>query len=193
MSTASLEQAIADKLIDREVHSQLLADIEGFTRTAGIPERFVWTSIRDYCEEDEITYIHDLLRSLVERDGECLGMVYIGNVEGASANDRMMAIAGICLRNYINAKVMTVQDVLQAMKDGTMPGNVSVLLIPNFFMDASDGGHIAKWQISELIGMLYKRQQEGKHTVLYVSDLDSLESEYGLPFRQHLRNFVAIR
>ena len=193
MKAASLEQAIADQLIDLEVHEQLLADIEGFTRTAGIPERFVWTSIHKYCEEDEIKYIRDLQRSLVERDGECIGLVYLGGVEGASVNDRMMAIAGICLRNYINAKVMTVQDVLQAMKDGSMPGNVSVLLIPNFFMAASDGGHIAKWQISELIGMLYKRQQEGRHTVLYVSDLDSLEMEYGLPFRQHLRNFVAIK
>lgn len=184
MSIALRKEAIASKLIDETAHAQLLADIEGYTRTAGIPEHFVWTSIHQYCKgADEIDYVLSIKKSLHERNGEHIGMVYVGDVAGEPINERMMSIAGVCLRNYINAKVMTVQKVLDSIKSGTMPNNVSVLLIPNFYDKECQ---IAKWQIPELLGMLYDRQQEGKHTVLHVSDMKELKAEYGGAFFSHL-------
>ena len=191
MNTALREQAIETGLIDENTHTQLLADISGYTRTAGIPEHFVWTSISKYCNEDEIEYVANLKESLTHRDGEVIGMVYVGDVDGAPVNERMMSIAGVCLRNYINAKVMTVQTVLESMKANQMPTNVSVLLIPNFY---DKDCHIAKWQVSDLLGMLYQRQQDGKHTILHVSNMKELEAEYGKSFKKHLRGkFVHIK
>ena len=183
MSMALRQAAIDNKLIDESAHAQLLADIEGYTRTAGIPEHFVWTSIHQYCGEDEIDYVLSIKKSLHERDGEVIGMVYVGNVDGAPVNERMMSIAGVCLRNYINAKVMTVQKILEAIKSGNMPANVSVLLIPNFY---DKDAQIAKWQVPELLGMLYDRQQQGKHTILHVSNMKELKAEYGDAFESHL-------
>lgn len=190
MSAVLREQAIESGLIDPVAHDMLLADIQGVVRQAGIPERYVWTPIRDYCAEDEINYVS----TLKDPDADAIGMMYIGNIDGASVNDRMMSIAGTCLRNYINAKVMTVQDVIHALKSDSMPSNVSVLLIPNFFIGKKDGGHIADWEVSALLGMLYKRQQEGKKTVIYVSDKKALEAEYGKLFIDHLDGkFVPIK
>jgi hypothetical protein len=184
MSTALLQEAIENKLINEQTHMQLLADIEGYTRTAGIPEHFVWTSVSQYCDKDELDYVRTIKDSLVRKDGSVIGMVYVGDkIKGAPVNERMMAIAGVCLRNYINAKVMTVQAVLEAMKTGSMPTNVSVLLIPNFY---NKDCKIAKWQISELLGMLYQRQQDGKHTILHISSMKELASEYGSSFKNHL-------
>lgn len=183
MSMALRQEAIDNKLIDEAAHAQLLADIEGYTRTAGIPEHFVWTSIHQYCEKEEIDYVLSIKKSLHDKDGEHIGMVYVGDVGGSPVNERMMSIAGVCLRNYINAKVMTVQKVLDSIKTGIMPTNVSVLLIPNFY---DKDAQIAKWQIPELLGMLYDRQQEGKHTILHVSDLKELKAEYGSAFKNHL-------
>ncbi len=189
MSAVLKEQAIESGLIDVDVHEMLLADIQGVIRQANIPERFVWTSIHEYCNEDEIDYV----ATLADKNAEAIGMVYVGNIEGASVNDRMMAIAGTCLRNYINAKVMTVQDVIHALKNDSMPSNVSVLLIPNFFIGKKEGGHIADWEISALLGMLYKRQQEEKQTIIYVSDKKALEAEYGKTFIDHMNGkFVPI-
>ena len=188
MNTAMRDKAIEDKLIDEVQHIQLLSDIAGYTRTAGIPEHFVWTSATDYCGEDEIEYIGTIKKSLSDRDGENIGMVYVGEVDGAAINERMMSIAGVCLRNYINAKVMTVQAVLDALKQQTMPTNVSVLLIPNFFSSRKDGGRIAEWEVANLLGLLYQRQQDGKHTILHVSDMTELAAEYGSSFKKHLQS-----
>jgi hypothetical protein len=188
------DEAIEAGLIDEVAHIQLLSDIAGYTRTAGIPEHFVWTSATDYCGEDEIEYISSIKKSLTDRDGENIGMVYVGDVDGAPINERMMSIAGVCLRNYINAKVMTVQAVLDALKQQTMPTNVSVLLIPNFFSSRADGGRIAEWEIANLLGLLYQRQQDGKHTVMHVSNLKELGKEYGPSFKKHLQSkFVTIQ
>ena len=89
---------------------------------------------------------------------------------------------------------MTVQDVIHALKNDSMPSNVSVLLIPNFFIGKKGGGKIANWEISALLGMLYKRQQEGKKTILYVSNKKALEAEYGKTFINHLDGkFVPIK
>ena len=194
MNTVMRDEAIEAGIIDEVQHIQLLSDIAGYTRTAGIPEHFVWTSATEYCGDDEIEYINTIKKSLQGRDGDNNGMVYVGDVEGAPVNERMMSIAGVCLRNYINAKVMTVQAVLEALKAQTMPSNVSVLLIPNFFSSRADGGRIAEWEVANLLGLLYQRQQDGKHTVLHVSNLKELGKEYGPSFKKHLQGkFVTIQ
>lgn len=183
MSTALRESAIDNGLIDEYYHDQLLADISAVVRQAGIPERYVWTSLTEYCGEDEIEYVSHLKHS-----DSHIGMVYIGKVGGKPVNERMMAIAGACLRNYINAKVMTVYDVMDAMKDGEMP-SPTVLLIPDFY----DGTVHAEWRLSGLMGMLYKREQQDKKTILYVSDKKGLGSAYGEQFAKHLSGkFVTI-
>ena len=194
MNTVMRDEAIEAGLIDEVQHIQLLSDIAGYTRTAGIPESYVWTSATDYCGEDEIEYIGTIKKSLTDRDGQNIGMVYVGDVDGSPINERMMSIAGVCLRNYINAKVMTVQAVLDALKQQTMPSNVSVLLIPNFFSSRADGGRIAEWEVANLLGLLYQRQQDGKHTVLHVSNLKELGKEYGPSFKKHLQSkFITIQ
>ena len=194
MNTVMRDEAIEAGIIDEVQHVQLLSDIAGYTRTAGIPEHYVWTSATEYCGAEELAYIGTIKQSLTDRDGENIGMVYIGDVEGAAINERMMSIAGVCLRNYINAKVMTVQAVLDAIKQGTMPSNVSVLLIPNFFSARADGGRIAEWEIANLLGLLYQRQQDGKHTILHVSNMKELGAEYGKSFKKHLQSkFVHIQ
>jgi hypothetical protein len=189
-----LQEAINAGVIDEVQHIQLLSDIAGYTRTAGIPEHYVWTSAKEYCGDDELAYIDTIKKSLHDRDGVNIGMVYEGDVEGAAINERMMSIAGVCLRNYINAKVMTVQAVLDALKAQTMPANVSVLMIPNFFSSRADGGRIAEWEVANLLGLLYQRQQDGKHTILHVSNMKELGKEYGPSFKKHLQGkFVTIK
>jgi hypothetical protein len=191
MNSVMRDEAIEAGIIDEVQHIQLLSDIAGYTRTAGIPESYVWTSATEYCDEEELAYINTIKKSLHERDG-ALGMVYVGDVEGSPVNERMMAIAGVCLRNYINAKVMTLQAVLESLKAQTFPSNVSVLLIPNFFSSRADGGRIAEWEVANLLGLLYQRQQDGRHTVLHVSNLKELGDEYGKSFKKHLNTHFTI-
>ena len=179
MNSTLKEAAIESGLIDPKEHSMLLADLDHWARQAGIPEKFVFSSLTDYSEDpQELRYVS----SLLEPDLEHVGMIYVGAVPGASVNERMMAIAGVCLRNYINAKVMVLYDVLEALRNGDMP-SPTVLLIPDFY----DGSSIAEWQSSGLLGLLYKRQQEGKQTVLYVNNIKTMATDYGKPFLTHIQ------
>jgi hypothetical protein len=188
MSNA-LKHAIEEGLINETTHERLLSDLPHWARQAGIPEKFVFSSVYEFCtDEEEIKYVS----SLLDPESQPIGMMYIGKVGGASINDRMMAIAGVCLRNYINAKVMTVQDVITNLREGDMP-SPTVLLIPNFFLSSDNGGRIPEWLVSGLLGLLYKRQQEDKQTVLYISSIPELKSEYGPAFIEHINGkFVPI-
>lgn len=179
-----IRDAFKAGLADPVFHERLIADIQGAVRQAGIPESFVWTAMPKYCGKTEVAYVTQMKKHM-DREDPVYGLVYVGKIKGKPVNDRMMAIAGTCLRNYINAKVMTLQDVLDAMKNNEMP-SPTVLLIPNFFLSKKSGGHIADWEISSLISLLYKRQQEQKQTILYVGDWGGLGSEYGPVFVEHL-------
>jgi len=110
--------------------------------------------------------------------------VLYGMKPSISPLERFSAMAAACLRNYIAARVMTVQDVLEALGEGTMP-QPTVLLIPNFYTGA-DGGKMAQWDIPALLGMLYSRQSAGLQTVVYVNDLAPMGKAYGIGCEQHL-------
>ena len=101
-----------------------------------------------------------------------------------------MRMAAACLRNYISAKVMTVQEVISALKVDEIP-SATVLFIPNFHFGQSNAGKVPQWQISLLLGILYQRQKEGLQTVTYVSDMDAMAQEYGPSIATHIAdNFL---
>ena len=179
----ALAQAIDEQIIDPDYHQQLLADLPALVRQAGITERYVWNSMREYCTPDEIAFIMGI------KQEDCpLGLYYVGKFE-TPVIERMMAMAGACLRNYLNAKVMTVYDVLECLKEGTMP-SPTVLLIPDFF----EGGSVPEWKRTGLLSLLYKREQQGKKTILYVANKTELRKAYGEPFMDHIQNkFVEIK
>ena len=180
MQTAAYDSG----LIEPGYHERLIADMQGVVQQAGVDESYVWTPMSKYCGSVEVAYVINI-KLQTQQDDPVFGMVYVGEVEDAPINDKMMSIAGACLRSYINAKVMTLQAVIDAMKATNM-SSPTVLLIPNFFLNRSGGGRIAEWEVSSLIGLLYQRQQEGKQTVLYVGDWDGMKAEYGQVFADHL-------
>lgn len=184
MSEAMKQTALKSGLIDINYHERLVADMHGVLQQAGVPENYIWTSMHKYCDDVEVGYVTDIKKYASQED-PIFGMVYVHKINGAPVNDRMLAIAGACLRQYINAKVMTLQEVLGSLKTSDMP-SPTVLLIPNFFLSKSDGGRIAEWEVSSLLGLLYKRHQEGKQTVLYVGDWDGMRADYGQVFADHL-------
>lgn len=187
ISSSIQEKAYASHVLDPEVHGRLVADIENVARAANIPMHLIWTSAKEYCNASELEYLRKLPQHA--SDG-VFGYLYSGKVSGAAVHMRMMAMAGVCVRNFINAKVMTVQEVVTALKKESMP-SPSVLLIPNFFISKEQGGSLPAWQVSGLLGMLMNRQSEELQTVIYVEDLQAMAIQYGDVFAQHFKgNFV---
>lgn len=172
------QEAFKMKLLDKDHHERLLLDLRRVATVAGIPPQFVWARLSDYCGKSVIHWVSEVRRT------ESSGMVFVGAQE-MPIEASMMAIAGACLRNYIDARVMPVQDVLQHLKDGDMP-SPTILLIPNFFLEKKSGGDIPSWQISSLLGLLLSRMGRNQKTVINVWDMDMLGQIYGDTLKTHV-------
>lgn len=173
-------------IINEKYHARLLANIDEVASMAGIPVPMVWARLSEYCTAQDLTWF---TRMRVEK--EC-GVVYLGlSKHSVPVEDRMMAMAGAFLRNYVDARVMVVQDVISRLKGGDMPAP-TVLLIPNFCLGKGEGGNIPTWEISGLLGLLYSRLAAGLKTVLYVSSMKDLEVQYGAPFVRHLESHYVV-
>lgn len=189
MLTPSLqEKAYATAVLNPEVHGRLVNDIENVAHRAGIPITMVWTSATEYCDEPELDYTRHLTQHALEGR---YGLLYTGKKFGKGVTPismRMMALAGACVRNYIDARVMTVQDVLALVKKD-VPLTCTVLLIPNFFLSKEQGGNIPSWQVSGLLSLLLNRMAAGLQTYVYIDDLSDMAAQYGEVFREHFATY----
>ncbi len=188
MSVGLAEQAYESKVLDPEIHGRLVKEIESVARRANIPVQMVWTSMTKFCTDDEIAYVRELRR---KNAVGILGLVYEGYLtkDSVPVIDRMSAAAAACVRNYINAQVMMVSEIIQHTQAGTMP-NPTVLLIPNFYIGEDDS--VPKWRSGVLLDVLYSRKQEGLQTFLYVRDMNDLKADYGSSFVEHLNRFERV-
>lgn len=178
------QEAFSAGLLSKSFHDRLIADLPQLSAKAGIPPKFVWAPLSQYCQSDDLAWVRSI------RDDETAGLAYIGKTN-PTVETKMMAITGACMRNYIDARLMTVQDVLSRLKADNMP-SPTVLLVPNFCLDKAEGGDIPSWQVSSLLGLLYGRMAKGLKTVLYCGSLAALEKSYGQPFREHIESHYTI-
>lgn len=180
MSVLIPEKVFKEGLLDKEYHERLIADLDRMAAKAGIPVDFVWSKLSSFCSTADIEWVSRM------REGKDQGLVYTGTNFTVPVEDKMMAIAGACLRNYINAKMMPVQEVLSLLKKDAMV-KPTVLLIPNFCMAKDDVSSVAPWQAASLLGMLYSRLAQNQKTVLYVGSMAALEEAYGEALARHLK------
>lgn len=185
MNAVVQDKAYASNVLVPEVHNRLVMDIENVARAAGIPMHMIWTSATEFCEPEELDYTRHLPSKAA--DG-LYGLVYVGTKHQKPVHMRMMALAGACVRNFINAKVMTLQDVLGALKKDAMP-KPTVLLIPNFFVGKEQSGVMPQWQLSAMLGLLLNRQSEGLQTFVYVDDMAKMEAAYGDMLAVHVNTY----
>lgn len=181
MMTLNIPEAVFESgLLNREYHDRLLLDLPRWSREAGIPPRYVWSKLSEYCLGKDLEWVRAM------RDGTTQGLIYTGAEFDMPVEDKMMAIAGCCLRNYMAARVMTVQEIVVLLKNDAMP-HTSLILVPNFCMGKDDVDNLAPWQASALLGWLYSRLSRNLKTALYVGDMDHLALVYGKAMARHLR------
>lgn len=185
MDESVIQSAIKSGLINRSHHAPLLRDAGRLTREAGIPERALYLSMVSLCSKDELEYVRHLPQ--MANQG-----VYGLMVEGLNPVrpilSRFNAMAGALLRNYINARVAPLTDVLAALKTGEME-QYSVLLIPDLYLGQQERHAVAPWQTVMLLGLLYNRQAANRQTVVYVESLPAMGEAYSVQLQQHLQQY----
>ncbi len=179
--------AYAENILDESVHSRLVKDLERISSMANIPPQMILTSMTNHCSPGEVEWV----RHIKNREDDKLGLAYVGAKGKMPVESRMMAMGGALLRNFIDARIFTVQDIISRLDQGNMP-DPTVLMIPNFFISKEQGGHISSWHVSSLLGLLITRLSNKRVTCLYVDDLKRLEAEYGKSFVSHLKQYFTL-
>jgi hypothetical protein len=183
LERGEMETTIDSKVLDAKVHGRLIADLRRIARRANVAPRAITTPMAEVCSPAEVEWVKGLREHM--REG-IAGLMLVGNPE--RIEERMAAIAGACIRNFVDARVMSLQEVLAHMKAGDMP-KPTVLLVPNFFVPYEKGGSVAKWEVSALLGLLMDRYSAGVLTIVYVDNVPLLGREYGPMIREHLLNY----
>jgi hypothetical protein len=165
-------------VLDPLVHHRLIENIDEVASTAGVPKFMLHQSAVKYCPSQTLDWVRNFRKYRL--NGQ-VGLAIVGPQEVA-IETQMMAMAAAFVRNFIDARVIPVADMLG---DHDVP-NPSVLLVPNFYV-STDGKPFASWQLQQLHSLLLKRFVEQRGTVLYVSSMEKMEAHYGEGIAAHVK------
>ncbi len=178
----TLVDPYASGVLKREHHERLVADLDSFAQDAGIQPHWIWSQLPDDVPHSTREYLRHFRK---HSSNGTSGLALFGKNTGGVVEAHMSAMAGALVRNFIRARVMTLGTVLDMLPKQEMP-DLTCLLIPNFFLSASEGGTVASWQVNALFDYLTYRHVAGLQTVIYASDIQLLGKEYGLAFKRHI-------
>lgn len=170
----------ASGILKPEKHGRLVANIETFAKDAMITSNWISSRLSEHCSEEEIEW---LKRFKFHKGENNYGLCLTGDCDDVL--DRMSAMAGGLLRNFIRARVITLHMILG---DEPVDLDCTALLIPNFFTKQGKGNTgVPGWKIGELQDLLMQRRLAGQMTILYVESMSDMASEYGA----YMKRFIS--
>ena len=172
-------------VLDAKEHSRIIADFERVCTVAGIQGHFLYESMTKHCGPVEVDWVKRFWTHL--RQG-VPGLLLQGV---ARPDTRCQSIAAALVRNYVDARVVPLNTLIESTLDGGHPPSPTVLLIPNLFM-AAMGKSVPAWRVQVMYDLLLERSTKSKPTVVYVEDLKGLVGMYGEPFHDFLSRFTLV-
>lgn len=159
--------------LDREAHGELIRDVGMYSRLAGIRREWLWQPLAGHVGENELTYLAGYRRL---RDCGIRGLLYIGHVNGV--NDRMQALTGALVRNFVDARIRPVSQAITRIGpiDESPPARCSVLFIPDLCVG---GEKQPDWFVREVVALFMEREAAGKQTIAYLRSLELVKKVYG--------------
>jgi len=164
-------------------HKRLLAELPRLCIQAGIHPSYVEEHLDKYCTKSECDWVRSFLTN---QKAYLRGLV----LEGSKPDTRCQAIAACLLRNYVDARVISLNNILERYEEHDVP-QPTLLLIPNLYVTVTGKG-LPGWRIQAIYDILMQRISMGKPSVLYVEDMTSLKQAYGMPFFDLLSNFPKV-
>lgn len=170
----------ANGVLNHEAHSRLVQRKDEFASDAGIPASFIWTPLEATCPtEAEQVWVRQFRR---HRQEGYSGLLYLGIGFEPTLEVRMCGIAGALLRNFIRARVMSMETVYQTMRQGETP-EATCLLLPTFADSKPDDRRSGL--VSDLV--MERWHTQGSQTVVRATSYDQLGAVYGSFVRDHIR------
>jgi hypothetical protein len=170
--------------LNPEKHNTLVANIEKYAEISGLGggnKHFIWESIAKYnLNKLEMTVLENLKR--MPSSGK-KGVLYIGQPP-SQITEKFMALTGCMVRNFVDARCMTLEKVLYEYKENKEI-EASVVCIPNLCTDATD---LPKWQQGLLSDFLIQHQHSGKLLFGYIQNASKMGLCFPSSVCDHLKN-----
>jgi len=171
-------------MLDQVEHARIIQDFEQVCMTAGVQGKFLHESMTAHCGDIEVDWVRNFNKYRLQGQSGLL-------LEGVLRPDvRCQAIAGAFLRNFIDARVIPLNTVLELKDAGNMP-SPTVLLIPNLFV-AATSKNVPAWKVQIVYDLFLERTVQGKACVAYVESLTGVTTAYGKPFGDFLKGFKLV-
>lgn len=168
------EDPWASGVLDPAVHEPLVRGLDKYAKLAGIHRAWVWRPLSSSVGPEEVEWVRDYH---LMGDRGIQGILYVGGGvpgKGATTGIRMQALAGALVRNFVDARVRTVDSLVDPEGDPS-DRTCSALLIPDLLVGGSHSG----WVVASISSLLVERQAAGRQTVVYVSTLKGAQESYG--------------
>lgn len=173
-------------LLDAKEHSRIIADFERVCTTAGIQGHFLYESMTKHCGPVEVDWVKKFWKYRAE------GVPGLALIGVSRPDTRCQSMAAALVRNFVDARVIPLNSLIESTSNGNHPPSPTVLLIPNLYMAAMGGKNLTAWRVQAMYDLLLERSTKSKPTVTYIEDLKGLVSVYGEPFRDFLSRFTAV-
>jgi hypothetical protein len=162
-----------------EHHDRLVANIDQIAHRSGLGvahRHLIWTTAElKTAEMGWCQAAVDMLRSGDAWSKEKIGICY--TQDQPAAEKTMLAMAGLLVRNFVDARVMSRMDVVAERKENKGPIEASVILVPDFALPEYVETMPA-WEKTAMMEFVHERIREGMPTCLFVGvSMDMLKSK----------------
>lgn len=154
-------------MLDPVHHAQLIADLDQIARDAGVPKRYIEDSMGDYgCQAELFEWVKGYK---THAKTGCYGLALID----PDATQKLSAITGAFIRNFVLARMVTLSNLLEEIKEGPVP-DPTILVIPSF-----ERPGITQFQANALWGFLEDRMLRERLTICAVKSTSQVASDFG--------------
>lgn len=177
----------ATGVLKRKVHQPLVADLERLAHQAGVAPHWIAEPLSAHAGEVELGWARKFRRL-----GQWRGLAYIGPyiAQGAreDVGDRMAALCGALVRNFVDARVRTIEEVLEEPEARYW----TALLLPSFCTE--DAAALLPRQRRAVAELVLARAADAMQTVVYAPSYESVVAAYGQPTADVVqRRFLRVR
>lgn len=162
-----------DSALNPRKHYTLVEELPRFAIDAGIPEHYVTTSLSQYCSPNLVDWT---LNIPTWRSSNSGGLTIVSS---QNMIPQLSAVVGCCLRNFITAKLITVQTLAELLKEGNKP-TPSVLAISNLGQSGTGHSGLPAWQVATVGGFLQERLSKSYLTLVVVESKHIVAAQYGV-------------
>lgn len=166
-------------VLQPEHHDRLVANIDQIAQRAGLGmanKHMIWTSADlKTAEMNWCQLAVEMARTDTAWPRLQIGICYTQNQ--FEAEQTMLAMTGLLVRNFVDARMMTRMDVVAERKDNRGPIEATVLMVPDFALPEYVESMPA-WERTAMAEFVHERIRDGLPTCLFVGvSMDLLKSK----------------